>query len=511
MPAGGRIDYLRLFSAIALFILAIACINFMNLSTAKSSGRIKEVGIKKVVGASRKTLIFQYIGESVVLASLSLFVAIFLVELCLPQFNQITGKHLRLVFDISLVLSILAITLVTGLLAGSYPALYLSGFRPSVILKGKITPSAPEAWARKGLVVFQFAIAIVLIVSVWVVNEQIGLVHTKNIGYERDQVVYFDTPNMSNAFLSEIKNIPGVINAGGGNLTAGGSLGGSDGVDWEGKSPENKTFFTNLWATYHLIETLGMDMASGRAFSEDFGSPDQVIFNETAIAMMRLKDPIGKSVRIRGEERRIVGVVKDFHFESLYEKVKPLALLLAPVEVAPRVSVKIQAGTEKATLDHLQRVFQKHNYGLPFSFTFMDEDYQRLYASEQRVAALSKYFAVLAIFISCLGLYGLAAFTAEQRTKEIGIRKVLGASVASIMGLLSKDFVKLVLVAIVIATPLSWYGMSKWLQDFSYRIDLEWWVFLITGGLALLIALLTVSFQAVKAALTNPVKSLRSE
>lgn len=511
MPVGGRIEYVKLFSIIAIFILVIACINFMNLSTAKASRRMKEVGVKKSIGAGRGSLILQYLGESILMAFLSMFLAILIVELFLPQFNAITGKHLELAWNSSLILSLLGATFTTGLIAGSYPALYLSGFSPINILKGKSNTSVGEVWVRKGLVVFQFAISVILIVTVLVVYKQIEYVQTKNIGYDRDHVIYFQTENLSNVFMSELKNIPGVVNAGGGNLTAGSPLGGTTGIDWEGKSPDDKTFFSIKWVSYDLIETLAMELVAGQSFTEDYGSHDQIIFNEEAIENMGLKDPIGKTIKIEGDEKQIVGVVKNVHFESLYEEVKPSALLLAPIEYAPTVSVKIQAGMERETIDKLQKVYQRHNPGLVFDFRFMDDDYKHLYASEQRVAVLSRYFAGLAILISCLGLFGLTAFIAERRQKEIGIRKILGATMYNLVTLLSKDFLILVLLSFVFAVPIAWYVMNQWLADFAYRIEIGPNIFAIAGGAALLIAIATVSWQSVKAALVNPVESLRNE
>ncbi len=511
MPAGGRIAYVKLFSIIAVFILAIACVNFMNLSTAKASRRLKEIGIKKAIGANRKSSIFQHLQESTLMSFLSLALAVLLVLLFLPQFNQITGKQLALHPDSQLILSGLGIALFTGLMAGSYPAFYLSGFQPVAVLKGKLSTSLSGEGLRKGLVIFQFTLSVMLIVSVLIVYQQIEFIQSKNLGYERDHVLYFDTENMSNAFASEIKNIPGVLEVGGGNLKPGKSSGGTSGVSWEGKGSDDDVFFSTLWLSYGLIETLGMEMVQGRSFLEDFGSPNQIIFNEKAMETMGLTDPIGKSVTIGGEERQIVGIVKNFHFESLYEEVKPCALLLAPIHFAPRVSVKIQAGAEKVTIEELQKVYQVHNPDLVFDFKFMDDDYEALYAAEQRVSTLSKYFAGIAILISSLGLFGLAAFTAERRLKEIGIRKTLGASTTSIVHLLSSDFTKMVLVAIGIALPISYFTAQQWLQNFAFHIDLQWWYFAGAGLLALLIAWFTVGLQTVKAARVNPIECLRDE
>ena len=510
-PAGGRIEYVNLFTIIGIFILVIACINFMNLSTAKSFQKMKEVGIKKAFGAKQSTLILQYLTESIVMAFLSLGLAVLLVDLLLSTFSTITGKNLHLSMDVGLILSALGITLFTGLLSGSYPALYLSGVRAAHVLKGKIPTFLGEDWTRKGLVIFQFAISVILIISVVVVYKQMEFVQTKNLGYERDHVIYFDTPAMSSAFMSEIKNIPGVLDAGGGRLKAGGLLGGTNDVHWEGKSPDDQTFLTKLWVCYGLVETLSMETIEGRTFSENFGTYDQIILNEEAIRIIGLKDPVGKKITIGGEERRIVGIIKNFHFESLYEKVKPCALLLAPLEHAPNVSVKIQAGTVAETLRRLQKLYESHYSAQPFDFKFMNDDYQRLYAGEQRVADLSKYFAGLAIIISCLGLFGLAAFTAERRFKEIGIRKVLGSSVFGIVTLLSVDFTKIVLLSILIALPIGYVITKQWLDGFAFRISLEWWYFIGAGLIALIISWITVTAQAFKAARVNPVKCLNNE
>ncbi len=513
IQAGGRIEYVKLFSVIAVFILVIACINFMNLSTAKASRRIKEVGIKKAIGAGRKALILQYLGESMLMAFVSLGVAILVSDLLLSPFNLVTGKDLTLAMDTHFIFSAFGITIITGLLAGSYPAFYLSAFSPAAVLKGKLMTSVGEVWARKGLVIFQFTLSVILIVSVMVVYRQMGFIHSKNLGYKRDNIVYFDTEKVSDAFMSELKNVPGVINAGRFYHDMTGNHGGTYALDWEGKNPNDLIGFGNLEVGYDLIETLGFEMADGKSFSEDYGSIDQIIFNEAAIETMGLKDPVGKTINIWGFKRQIVGVVKNFHFESLYEKVKPCFLFLVPmIENTPsKIMVKIQAGTERETLEHLQTFYQRHNPGLPFDFSFLDNDYQRLYASEQRVATLSRYFAGIAILISCLGLFGLVAFTAERRLKEIGIRKILGSSSMGIVYLLSGDFTKMVLVAIFVALPVSYFVAKDWLDSFAYKTELELWYFAGAGLAALLIAWVTVGMQTVKAARVNPTECLRDE
>jgi ABC-type antimicrobial peptide transport system permease subunit len=511
--SGGRIEYVRLFSLIAIFILVIACINFMNLSTAKASRRIKEVGIKKAIGAGRRGLILQYMGESVLMSFLSLAFAVLATDLLLSPFNMVTGKQLTLHFDPSLMISLFGIALFTGVLAGSYPALYLSGFSPAIVLKGKINSAFGDAWARKGLVVFQFSLSILLIVLVIVVYRQMNYIQSRNLGYNRDHVIYFETENVSNAFMTEVKGIPGVVNAARFYHDLTGNHGGTSGLSWEGKQKDQKVEFGNLEVGYDLIETLGFQMAEGKPFSEDFGSIDQIIFNEAAIEAMGLKDPIGKTIEIWDFKRQIVGVVKNFNFESLYEEVEPCFLFLVPMVdgIPTRIMVKIQQGEEKATLARLEKFFQKNNPGLPFDFRFVDDDYQRMYASEQRVATLSMYFAGMAILISCLGLFGLAAFTAERRLKEIGIRKILGSDSAGIVYLLSGDFTKMVLLAIVVALPTSYFLAKSWLSSFAYKPDLELWYFFAAGFGALVVAWLTVSVQTIKAASVNPTDCLKDE
>lgn len=514
VQSGGRIVYVKLFSAIALFIIAIACINFMNLTTARASGRMKEIGIQKAMGSGRKTLVFQYLGESTLMAFLALIVALLLVMILLPSYNEITGKRLTLHMDASLILSFLGITFLTGLIAGSYPAIYLSGFKPLTALKGKLHTVAGGLWVRKGLIVFQFALSVIFIVAVLVVYRQMAYLQNKSLGYNKDQVIYFESegkvPGSVEAFLSEIKNIPGVAGASGmvGNVLSGPSIG----IPWKKNGQEETIMFRPFLVNYDLIETLDIKMAAGRAFSRDFGSDSsRIIFNEAAIKAMGIEDPVGKVIDFGGGNREIVGVAKNFHFQSLHEEVKPLFFQLQSYGSTMTIMVKITAGMEQEVMGRLSAFYKTFNPGFTFDYKFLDEDYQAQYIAEKRVAALSKYFAGLAILISCLGLFGLAAFTAERRKKEIGIRKTLGASIASVVSLLSGNFIRLVLMAVLIALPVGWYAMDRWLEDFAYRIDLQWWMFALAGLLAVVIAMLTVSFQSMKAALINPVKSLRSD
>ncbi len=519
IQTGGRIAYVRLFSVIALFVLLIACINFMNLSTAKASVRLKEIGIKKSIGSSRLNLVAQFLGEAVSMSTLATLMAVGMAAMLLPLFNSVTGKQIALVFSPDMFAITGGVALLTGLLAGSYPAFYLSRFQPVTILKGKMPRSAGEFLARRSLVVFQFAVSLMLIFAVIVVWHQLDFMQSKNLGYDRSNVLYFDKAGAvsqnTETFLSELRQIPGVERASSmqETMVQNAGMGGSStyGIEWPGKTEKDLIDFNVRAVDFEMIELLNLPLAEGRSFSREFSDEkSQLIFNETAIRAMGLKNPVGQKVTMWREQKIIAGVVKDFHLSSLHEPIAPMVFRLSPEETST-VMVKINAGEEKATLKRLSDFYEKFNPGFAFEFKFLDEAYQAQYVSERRISILSQYFAGLAILISCLGLFGLAAFTAQQRIKEIGIRKVLGASVAGITSLLAKDFLKLVLVAIVIASPLAYFFMNKWLQDFAYRIDIQWWVFLVAGAAAVAIAFLTVSFQSVKAALANPVKSLRSE
>jgi len=511
---GGRIEYVSLFSMIAIFILIMACINFMNLSTAKATRRIKEIGIKKAMGASRKSLILQYLSESMVMTILSLFLGLLIAGMSLPEFNEITGKNLEITFSGSFILLILSITIFTGLVSGSYPALYLSAFDPATVLKGTLKRSSREIFARSGLVIFQFALSVLLIVAVVVVYKQITFIQTKNLGYNKDNVIYFSKEGRANesleTYLAELKNIPGVKNVTSIAQNFIGNESSTADVSWEGKSSENIINFSSISANYDLIETLGMSMKTGRSFSKNHGSEStKIIFNETAIKVMDLKDPIGVTISLWGEKYQIIGVVKDFHFESFHEEVKPLFIRFSPDETMT-ILAKIEAGKEQNTVGLIES-FSKEYTGYPCEYHFMDDDFQIQYAAENRVSKLSQYFAGLAILISCLGLFGLASFTAERRKKEVGIRKTLGSSNTEIVLLLSKDFTIIVLASLVISLPVSYFLVVKWLGSFAYRINLEWWFFAGAGLIALLIAWATVGIQAYKAAKADPINSLRAD
>lgn len=515
IQSGGRIEYVKLFSIIAIFILGIACINFMNLSTARASKRLKEIGIKKVVGASRRMLIAQYLTESLVIVFISVGIALVITQLFLPTFNDITGKELKIDIKADLIITTMGIALTTGIVSGSYPAIFLSSFKPIQILKGKLNTSFGEIVARKGLVTFQFAISVILIVAVIVVYKQMEFIQSKNLGYNKDNIIYFaNTGKLRevglDAFLAEIRNISGVIGASSFSHNLTGEHGGTTKLEWDGKNQDLIIEFGNLEVDYDLIELMEFEMLQGRSFSKEFGSEgDNLIFNEAAIAAMGLKDPIGKTIKLWGKDKQIIGVVRNFHFESLYEKVRPCFMQCSPNK--RNILVKLSSGSVEQTIPLIQTLYKEYNPGQPFEYTFLDEDYKRLYASEQRVAVLSRYFAVIAILISCLGLFGLAAFTAERRIKEIGIRKVLGSTELNIVLLLSSDFTKSILLSIVVALPLSYLIAKNWLDNFAYSIELELWYFVGAGVAALFLSWFTVGVQTIKAAMTNPVNNLRSE
>ena len=515
--AGGRITNVKLFSVIAIMLLIIAAINFMNLSTAKVSGRLKEIGVKKAVGSGRRSLIFQFLGESLFITALSTVIALVLVALLIPQFNFITGKQLTFHLSISQVSALVIIALITGILSGSYPAFYLSGFKPIATLKGKATGKGSELFVRKGLVIFQFTISLVLIVSVLIVYRQIRYAQNKSIGYAKENVVYFDMEgrifeNKKN-FFEQLRRVPGVVQASGINQSLIREDGGSStyGVEWPGKIENRNIDFMIRAVDEQLVGTLGMQIKEGRTFSDNLkNNRSYLLLNETAAKVMGLKEPVGIKVKLWGEERTILGVMKDFHTASIHQPISPLIFHYSPDDVSIAM-VRIMAGSERKVIDNLNAFYSRLNPGYALNLQFLDETFHAQYLAEERTLTLAKYFAYLTILISCLGLFGLAAYDTERRTKEIGIRKVLGANTKGLIALLAKDFLKLVAIAIVLASPLAYFLMHKWLQDFAYRISIGWWVFVLAGVISLFIALVTVSFQAIKAAVANPVKSLRTE
>ena len=528
-PAGGRIEYVKLFSIVAIFILLIACINYMNLSTARAAGRMKEAGIKKVMGANRWSLVMQYLSESMLLSLIAVLASFLLVILLLPVFNGVTGKQLNLFSDPKLFLLIPALTVFTGILAGAYPAFYLSGFRISDMLKRKLKNSIGELWIRKGLVIFQFTLSAVFIISVLVIYRQMRLIETKNLGYNREHVLYFDLNEMQSGdindykpggrfetgmanFIERVRQVPGVAGASNFRHSIVDRAGGTSDLSWPGKDPNSKMDFTDLAVGYGFIEALDIKMQEGRTYSGNFGSEhSKIIFNELAIERMGIKDPIGKTVHLWGEDREIIGIAKNFNFQSLYQDIKPCFFDLSFDQRSSKIIVRIQAGQENLVLEKLAKLYKENSGGIDFEYKFLDDDYQALYSSEIRVAALSEYFAGLAILISCLGLFGLAAYTAQRKQKEISIRKIVGATVGNIVAMLTTGFMKLILVAMLVAFPLSWWLMHAWLTDFAYHVAIGLSVFLVAGAVMLMLTALTISFHALKAATSNPVTSLKTE
>lgn len=515
--SGGRIEYVQLFSIVAIFILLIACINFMNLATTRSIKRAKEIGIRKVIGAVRFALIKQFISEALLIVSIAVLISLALVTLVLPQFNQFTGKQIQIPFEsLKFWLSLTGLLLVTGFISGSYPALYLSSFRPVRVLKRLSKFSNSSLWFRKGLVVFQFTLSIILIIGTIVVSKQVNYIQTTNLGYDKENLLYVplegDLPSKYKLLKNQGMQMPGIQSVA--KITDGPTRinNGTTGVQWNGKDPNLKIDFAHAAIGYDFIKTMHLQLVQGRDFSKDFAT-DSVgyIINETALGIIGYQNPIGKPFTLWRVEGTIIGVVKDFHFNSLHTQINPLILRFGENSGWGSAIVRTEPGKTKEALASLEEICKELNPQFPFSYKFSDEEYQKLYTSEQVVSKLANYFAVLAIFISCLGLLGLVMFAAEQRTKEFGIRKVLGARPATLFNLLSKEFLLLVLIAMVIASPLAWIAMSNWLQDYVYRIHISWWMFAVAGVLAVLIALVTVSFQAIRAAIANPVKSLRTE
>jgi putative ABC transport system permease protein len=514
---GGRIEYVHLFSLIALFILLIACVNFMNLATARSTKRAKEVGVRKVIGALRSALIGQFVGEAMLITSLAILLAVVLAWLLLPGFNSLTGKQLTLpVGEPRLWAMLLGLLLLTGFISGSYPALFLSSLNPSRVLKGSASVNAGAALFRKGLVVFQFSLSIMLIVGMIVMYRQTSYIQTKNLGYNRENLLYIPIEGDLTAKYDLLKNEamkrPGIISVS--QMRESPTQIGHhiNDVDWAGKDPGLVTSFANTAVGYDFVKTMKLQLSEGRDFDRSFGT-DSIgyLINETALAKIGYKNPVGKPLSWGQHKGTIVGVLNDFHFTTMHQAIEPLIIRLDGSRQWGTILVRTEAGKTSEALASLETLCRELNPKFPFTYQFSDLEYEKLYRSEQIVSQLASYFALLAIVISCLGLFGLSTFTAEQRTKEIGVRKVLGASVASVVTLLSTDFLKLVVIALVIATPVSWYVMNQWLRGFVYRIDIEWWMLAVAGVVAVCIAFLTISFQSIRAALMNPVNSLRSE
>lgn len=514
---GGRIEYVRLFSIIAIFILLIACINFMNLATARAAKRAKEIGIRKVSGAMRSSLLVQFIAEAILTTLLAVVAAVLFASLLMPLFNQLTGKQLLLPFTQPVFyIFTVALVLLTGLVAGSYPAFFLSSLKPVKVLKSSFRLTGNGTLFRKGLVVFQFSISAFLIIATIVVYKQLHYIQTKNIGFNRESLVYipiegelvkkypvFKQEALSNTAVvsvSKMRNAPTAI------------YHHTNSISWPDKSPDVSISFVDGVVGYDYVNTLKLQLAAGRDFSKDYGT-DSVGFllNETAVKKMNLAEPIGATVSWGNHQGKVIGVLKDFHFSSMHETIEPLIMRLDENWNWGTILVRIKSAQTKEAIANLEKLYKKVNPDFPFTYQFADDEFAKLYTSEVLVSKLANIFAFLAIFISCLGLFGLVTFTAEQRVKEIGVRKVLGASESSIMRLLASNFMRPIAIAMLIAFPLAWLAMNKWLQNYAYKISIGWSLFVLAALMMMVIALITISFQTIRSAFINPVKSLRTE
>jgi putative ABC transport system permease protein len=514
---GGRIEYVRLFTGVAIFILLIGCINFMNLATAQSVKRAREVGLRKVVGAGRASLILQFIGEALLLTGFSVFVALVLTDAILPEFNELTGKQLSLpLLDPAFGCTLLAIGVATALVAGSYPALFLSSLQPVKVLKGSLKFSWTATMLRKGLVVFQFTLSIVLIIGMMVVQRQVDYIQTKNLGYDREGLVYIpiegDLTKKYALFKEEAEKLTGITDISKMRNSPTASEHHTGSIGWPGKDPNLHLSFADGVVGYDFVKTLKLQLKDGRDFSPALSS-DSVGFllNESAVNSIGLQHPVGATLFWGDRRGTVIGVLKDFHFNSLHQTIDPLVVRLDENWSWGTILVRIRAGNIREALTGLEKLCKTINPKFPFTYQFSDLAFARQYKSEMVVNRLADGFAFLAILISCLGLFGLATFTAAQRTKEIGVRKVLGATTPAIAFLLTGDFLKIIVIAIVLASPIAWLIMHQWLQQYAYKIGIEWWMFAVASLATLLIALLTVSYQSIQAALVNPVKSLKSE
>lgn len=521
----GRIVYVWLFSLVAVLILLIAGINFVNLSTARATQRAKEVGVRKVAGASQSRLIGQFLSESFMLTGVAGIVAIGLVSTALPFYNELIekpyfGAPAELLISIDwynprYCIAYVGILLLLGLAAGLYPAFTMSSFQPARVLKGLHDKNGQNTiWLRKSLVVVQFTASILLLIGTMIIYRQIQFIQNINLGFQKDNLIYFNTGNIDisniEPIMESFAQIPGVQG-----LTRSNtdflSVARAVYPNWPGQTSRSRALAGILNGDEHLLATMGIQLKAGRDFSSSFGTDSaNVLLNEEAVKRFGFKNPVGHPITVDGISGTVIGVVKDFHLTSIHSRIEPLIIRFQPLETQ-LLFARIDGRNVSGTIETLEQTYQKLNPGFPFNFIFLDQGYDWMYRSERQVGTLAKWFAGLALFISCLGIFGLATFTAQQRTKEIGVRKVMGASIGSIVGLLSRDFLKLVLIAFVIAAPVAWYFMSEWLQNFEYRTDIHWWVFLVAAVMAVTIAFATVSFQSIKAALMNPVKSLRSE
>jgi putative ABC transport system permease protein len=519
LESGGNGNYVYIFGAIAIFMLAVACINFINLSTAGASKRAKEVGVRKVIGSGKLQLIGQFISESILITLAALIIAFVLTEIALPAFNNISGKHLSL--NIKPMLAFITLGLLVGIIAGIYPAFYLASFKPIAVLKGKLTSNNKSFGLRSGLVVFQFFISVALIISTIIVYQQMKFIQNKKLGYDKEQIITLSNSyalkKNEQVYKEEMLKDPRIVNATVSLYKPAGPSNNNNALAY----PEGHDNQLMKTVEYHVdenyIPTFGMQMATGRNFSKDFTTDSLgMIINESAAKAFGwgILNAVGKTLIRQNSDKgtnipfHIIGVVKNFNFKSLHEAISPLFMTLQP---EGGLIFKIKTTDIAGLLTTMKNNWDAYNTGEPFTYSFMDDLYNKTYSAEQKTGTILNIFSILTVFVACLGLFGLATYAAEQRTKEIGIRKVLGASVSQLIKMLSREFVKLVLIASLISFPVAWWAMNRWLQSFAYRINISWWVFAIAGLTGLFIALITVSFQAIKAAVANPTKSLRTE
>lgn len=524
LDANGNLQYVLIFSAIAIFILLIACVNFMNLSTARSSNRAREVGVRKVLGSPRKYLIAQFLTESIMITLVATVIALFAAWALLPVFNQMSGKELTITPQIAgwLLPALLVIIIVIGCLAGSYPAFFLSGFQPIQVLKGKLSAGFKGGFLRSFLVVFQFAISIFLIIGTLVIYNQLKYIQNKDLGYNRDHVLIVQNAwtlrNQAGSLKQEVKRLAGVKDVSLAEALPTWNYGNST-TFFKDQAPDQKrSLQTQDWGVDHdYIPTLGIKIITGRNFSTEMRTDSAgLVINESAAKLLGFSNPLNQTLYMPQDNLakvmkpyHIIGVMKDFNFRSLRENVTPMVFILRQSSGA--FSVRINSADIPLLLSQIKNKWREISLGQAFNYSFMNADFDAMYRSEQRIGTISVAFTSLAIIIACLGLFGLAAYAAEQRTKEIGIRKVLGAKISTIVTMLSEDFIKLVLISIAVAAPAAWWVMKMWLKGFAYKQDIQWWVLVLAGSAAIFIAFITISFQSVKASLANPVKSLRSE
>lgn len=514
----GAIQYVYMFSIIALFVLLIACINFMNLSTARSSNRAKEVGMRKVVGALKSHLIRQFYGESVVFAFIALILAVIIVTALLPVFSQFADKDLSWNVGgiVTILIGLTAITFFTGLVAGSYPALFLSAFQPVKVLRGTLKSGAASSWFRKILVVVQFSLSILLVIGTVVVYKQLTYMKNKRLGWDKEHLVYIplrdDVRKVYDTLKTELVKDPLVLNVTASSQLPSNMGSNSSNFNWEGKDPNFTTLIGDNSVDFDFIETLKIEMKEGRSFSKEYSSDASsgFIINEEVAKLMGRESVVGESCMFFGREGTIIGVTKNWHYQPVRREIEPLALFIEP-EWNRVMLIRIPTGDVSESIKSIENVWKRVIPTYPFEYYFLDENFDQMYRAEESIGTLLKYFAVLAVFVACLGLFGLASFTSEQRTKEIGIRKVLGAKVSNITMLLCREFFLLVLVSNVIAWPVAYFLMKTWLQKYAYRTSLSVFIFMAAIGIALLVAFLSVSFQAIRAATANPVDSLRYE